>query len=319
MNNLALLFRLLPLVAILGSCVVDDTVLSSESPADSNDLVSCSFTAMVVDSCTVSRGSSSADLVLFYQVFDALTGERLDFSRGYSTAGQVHMSDSLTATVCLDLPAGGAYRVGFWAQDRASRVFDTSDLRRVRADYSRLTLGDNCRHVYCGAVTCVPDTEASVQSVVLHSPLAGLHVMTTDKDTQDALSIDVNLWTMTSSLSLTGIGTQYDVLAGQVTEICTDPVSLGVGDIPLLPVTVGDTTFRTLASVYVLPSLTRQAGVSLSLHFDDADRQPLVFDIGFVRLAAGYDTYIGDKYIARPIVFTPSVEGWVDQTVYMAP
>lgn len=319
MNNLTLLFRVLPLVAILGSCVVDDTVLTTESPADSKDLVSCSFTAMVVDSCTISRSSSSPDLVLFYQVFDALSGERLEFSRGYSTAGQVHMTDSLTATVCLDLPAGGVYKVGFWAQDLTSRVFDTSDLRRVRADYSRLTLSDGCRHVYCGAVTCIPDSDEPVQSVVLRTPLAGLHVMTTEKDTQDALSIDVNLWTMTSSLCLSGIGTQYDVLAGQVTEICTEPLSLGVGDIPLLPVTAGGTSFRTLASAYVLPSLTRQAGVSLSLHFADADRQPLVFDIGFVRLATGYDTYIGDKYIARHIVFAPSVEGWVDQTVYMVP
>lgn len=159
------------------------------------------------DSRTISDGSG-VDMII-YAVYDSEDNLLTEFSRGvdpelaklgfdHGDGQTVKRVDKFPYELNLTMRRGVTYKVAFWAQSSKSRVYNTSDLRKVEVIYGRnqVSTGDDKyeyvntlnndedRDVFCRSTVIIPSntTGKAEQNVYLYRPLAQINVGTSGFD-----------------------------------------------------------------------------------------------------------------------------------------
>lgn len=110
------------------------------------------------------------------------------------------------------------YTVAFWAQSSETNAFETSDLKKVKVNYSEAKNNDELRDAFCATAKIKGSDNNSVQKakeVTLRRPLAQINVGTTGWDYEAAAILRPNPRTYAmTKVKLNGLAQYYNVLTG---------------------------------------------------------------------------------------------------------
>ena len=164
--------------SILSSCSSDSL---SEEPVMSDETVSLTFNIEAED---LDLTRSSEDLNHINRIIGAvydLKGNLLP-EFGNNDKGQIVIDvKEFPISLELTLIKGQQYNIVFWGQNSECGTFDTSDLKAVKVDYSKLpTIGNECEAFSKSEVfTVVAD---GIRKITLTRVFARLNIMMTPSD-----------------------------------------------------------------------------------------------------------------------------------------
>lgn len=204
----------------------DNTTLNEPagSQADGKNIVSLSInTQAAINSRAsefphISDGSKADKLV--YSVYEKTTGadgkETYKLVEDYineETGGvNVINNASFPLTIQLVMDPTDEYTVVLWAQNSDCKAYDTSDLTKVKVDYSKVTNNYELGDAFCN-IAVVKGNQTSTETVMLRRPFAQINVGDAGWDYEAVALLRPNPRTYAkSSVVMKGLAQYYNVL-----------------------------------------------------------------------------------------------------------
>lgn len=118
-------------------------------------------------------------------------------------------------TIELVMDVTDEFTVAFWAQSSECEAYDTSNLAKVKVDYSKVTNNYELGDAFCNVAT-VKGNDTGNKIVELRRPFAQINVGDAGWDYEAAAVLKPNPRTYAkSSISMTGLAQYYNVLEGR--------------------------------------------------------------------------------------------------------
>ena len=103
------------------------------------------------------------------------------------------------------------YRVAFWAQSSRTKAFDTSDLHKVKVNYTNVENNDELRDAFCTYTDITPNSRNA--TAVLCRPFAQINIGTTGWDYEGEAQVEPEPTTYAKSkVTISGLAQFYSVV-----------------------------------------------------------------------------------------------------------
>ena len=198
------------------------------------DLVTATFTIVapsdVAATKAVADGKNAKNLVFAVFPYDlnatdnTNATELVKLRKGDWNQNQTEVvfNDNLQATVQVSLVRGKAYQFVCWAQNKAARCYDFSNMTAIEVDYEGAVAQDNDLRdaFYAHAVTVDSNkrpakvTDGFSQTIVLRRPFAQINVGAADMSA--ASDAGLNIDTIHSTMTVKGVANVLNTLDGSV-------------------------------------------------------------------------------------------------------
>ena len=213
--------------------------------------------------------------------------------------------DGQPYTLSVSLIKGQSYTFVFWAQNSGCKAYTVDeDKWTVSVDYSDSSLTNNLEasdaFYATGEITV---SASSVQQVTLRRPFAQLNVGITAEDFNAAEALGLVI--KTSSVELTGVADEIDLLTGEVTGSKT--IELAAAAIPTEKLTVGGEEYHYLSMSYILAA--EKATVGAAYEFEGSVKVSLSEGLSSVPVQRNWRTNIIGRLLTGTIDFEIVVDG----------
>ena len=204
-------------------------------------------------------------------------------------------------TLSVSLIKGQSYTFVFWAQNSGCEAYTVEDWT-VSVDYSKLTNNLEASDAFyaTGEITV---SASSVQQVTLRRPFAQLNVGITAEDFNAAKALGLVI--ETSSVELTGVADEIDLLTGEVTG--SETIELAAAAIPAEKLTVGGEEYHYLSMSYILAA--EKATVGAAYEFEGSVKVSLSEGLSSVPVQRNWRTNIIGRLLTGTVDFEIVVDG----------
>ena len=253
----------------------------------------------------VSDGSNIDKLI--YAVYNT-DGELLDVDG--TTNGQFingsAFATGLTEKISLTLPKEQQFTIVFWAQDGDCEAYNTSNLRNVTVDYSKLANNNDGNDAFY-AVKDITVTGNDPIGVVLERPFAQVNVGVTEADWNEAQKWGVTI--AESQVVIKQVASSIDLIDGTVDNYL-DEVTCAMGAIPAQKLTVEGEEYTYLSMSYILAGNQKETLESLEFTFRPDNGADITFSDGLtnVPVQRNYRTNIVGKILTGEVDFIIEID-----------
>ena len=225
------IFGCLSMTALLfaGSCADNATISEpSQSDLEGKRVVTLSVSPQGTMASSRAGGNalgqsslSTASKIdkLVYSVYEKNANGEYEIVTDYlnETTGGVNVIDNASFPLTLQfvMDPEQEFAVAFWAQSSLCDAYTTTDLTRVKVDYSGAGNNDELRDAFCNT-GIVKGNQTETQQIILRRPFAQINVGDPGWDYEAAALMRPNPRTYaTSSIILKGLAQFYNVLEGR--------------------------------------------------------------------------------------------------------
>lgn len=244
---------------------------------------------------------------LIYAVYNT-DGELLDVdgtTNGEFINGSA-FATGLSEKISLTLPKEQQFTIVFWAQDGGCEAYNTSNLRNVTVDYSKLANNNDGNDAFY-AVKDITVTGNDPIPVVLERPFAQVNVGVTDADWNEAQKWGVTI--AKSQVVMKQVASSIDLMTGEVDNYL-DEVTCSMAAIPGEKLTVEGVEYTYLSMSYILAAEQKETLESLEFTFSPVNGADITFSDGLtnVPVQRNYRTNIVGKMLTGEVDFIIEID-----------
>lgn len=311
--NLLSVLSIIALVAV--SCSKDEGLIEPVS-----EQANVTFTVNVptgVQTRTIGDGKTVDKL--YYEVY--YTGETpvIDDFVINGTASS-NDGEGTIFTVSFPLVKQQEYTILFWAQNKDNGIYDPTNLKAVRADYSNANLKANMENLdafYAAKTFEVVDENLS-QTIFLTRPFGQLNLGTTKQSTSEAANLGLTV--AKTKVKVSSLPTVFNVANGTTSEPTAEAVEFALNTIPSNPAEITvevdgqDITFDYLSFNYILMSnATTNTLIDVEAQLKLNDGNSINHKISAVPVQRNYRTNIIGNLLTSKTDFKVIVDNRFDE------
>lgn len=223
-------------------------------------------------------------------------------------------------TVSFPLVKQQEYTILFWAQNKDNGIYDPTNLKAVKADYSNANLKANMENLdafYAAKTFEVVDENLS-QTIFLTRPFGQLNLGTTKQSTSEAANLGLTV--AKTKVKVSSLPTVFNVANGTTSEPTAEAVEFALNTIPSNPAEITvevdgqDITFDYLSFNYILMSnATTNTLIDVEAQLELNDGNSINHKISAVPVQRNYRTNIIGNLLTSKTDFKVIVDNRFDE------